>query len=197
MRHRRLRRKLGVKTAHRSALLRNLVKNLVAHKRIRTTYAKAKEASAFTDKMVTIAKRSGLHARRLLVSRLGCAATAKLLIQDVAPKFKERAGGYTRVLRLNARPGDGAEMALLEFTALFEAPEKVQKPKKEKKIKETEIVKEKAKAKPEEKDRPKEKKPAPQAEVRKEKASEKKEAEKKGGFLGMLRKFLKGDDEKK
>ncbi len=200
MRHRRQRGKLGVKTNHRKALLRNLVRSLVIHKRIRTTLLKAKAASSFADSMVELAKRGDLHARRLLISRLGCPDTTHTLIAQIAPHFKERRGGYTRVLRLTSRPGDGADMALLEFTAVIEAPEKSKKPKKEKKAKEPkheEAPAEKPKKeKPREKEEPKaeEKKKAPEE---KEEKQEKKESEKKGGFLGALRKFLKGDEESK
>ncbi len=188
MRHRRLRRKLGVKSAHRKALLRNLVRGLVLQKRIRTTWTRAKEASSFADQMITIAKSEGLHARRQLIRRLGSPEIARALQQDIAPRFKEREGGYTRVLRLGPRPGDGSDMALLEFTAVIEAPEKPKKPKKEKKVKEVkpEPAPEKAK---------KEKAKKEEVEKKEKKAKEdKKESEKKGGFLGALRKFLKGDE---
>src|SRR6185436_11006270 len=121
---------LGVKAKHRKALLKNLVRNLVIRKRIQTTLRRAKVASAFADSMVELAKRGDLHARRLLVSRLGCPDAAQTLITQVAPHFKERKGGYTRVLRMVTRPGDGAEMALLEFTALIAEPGKPKKHKK-------------------------------------------------------------------
>ena len=189
MRHGRLKGKLGVKTKHRRALLRNLVRSLVIRKRIETTLRRAKVASAFADSMVELAKRGDLHARRLLISRLGCADTAHTLITQIAPHFKERSGGYTRVLRLGKnRVGDGGEVALLEFTATLEVPEKSKKPKKEKKPKR--VKEEKAP----------EKKPVPKAgegKSAKAEGKEKKEKEKKGGFLSALRKFLKGDDESK
>ena len=189
MRHRRIRRKLGVRTHHRKALLRNLVRNLVIHKRIQTTYAKAKEASAFADRMVQLAKQGSLHSRRLLIAKLGNAETAHALIANVAPHFKERKGGYTRVLRLGTRVGDQADMALLEFTALIEAPEKKKaKKEKTKKPQETHKVSEE-KTKKESRKEEKEEKKAPEK-------GEKKESEKKGGFLSGLRKFFKGDDEK-
>ena len=194
MRHRRRRGKLGVKTHHRKALLRNLVRSLVIRKRIRTTLLKAKQASSFADSMVELAKRGDLHARRLLISRLGCADTAHTLIAQIAPRFKDRRGGYTRVLRLGSRVGDAADMALLEFTAVMEMPEKSKKPKKEKKpkeIKHEEAPAEKPKKEKEE-SKAEEKKKAPE---KKEEKQEKKESEKKGGFLGALRRFLKGDEE--
>ncbi len=186
MRHRRRRRTLGVVTAHRTAKLRNLVRALVLRKRIETTYAKAKEASSFAEKMVTIAKRDGLHARRLLISKLADVEIANLLITRIAPLFKDRKGGYTRVLRLGVRPGDGAQKALLEWTAVFEAPKKKTKKKKE------------AASEDKGKEKSSEKAPTKAAEEKKgteaPQTAEKKDAEKKGGFLGKLRKFLKGDE---
>ena len=211
MRHRRIRRKMGVKTGHRKALLRNLVKSLVIYKKIRTTYAKAKEASAFADTVVTIAKRASaensLHARRLLISKLGCPKTAGMLISQIAPKFKNRQGGYTRVLRLGTRPGDYADTALLEFTEIIELPKKPKKEKEERKdkkaaapVKETKTV-EKEKPAKQTSEKIKAKEDTKAAETKKTSAakdkepeSEKKESEKKGGFLGALRKFLKGDE---
>jgi large subunit ribosomal protein L17 len=198
MRHGRLRGKLGVKTHHRKALLRNLVRSLVIRKRIQTTFRKAKVASAFADSMVELAKRGDLHARRLLIARLGCADTAKTLMVQIAPHFKDRKGGYTRVLRLGTnRVGDNSEMALLEFTAAIEMPEKTKKPKKDKKLK----AKEEEAPKPTKKEKAPEKKKEESKstadEKKKPETKDKKESEKKGGFLGALRKFLKGDDQSK
>ena len=159
---------------------------LVLKKRIETTHAKAKETSAFADKMVTIAKREGLHARRLLISKVRDPEIARILITQIAPLFKGREGGYTRVLRLGYRAGDGAQMALLEWTAVFEAPAK--KAKKKKAVKPADKTDEKTSVKESSK----------AADAKKEsempKQAEKKDSEKKGGFLGKLRKFLKGDE---
>ncbi len=186
MRHQRRRRTLGIVTAHRTAKLRNLLRALVLRKRIETTHAKAKETSAFAEKMITIAKRDGLHARRLLISKVRDPEIARILITQIAPLFKDRKGGYTRVLRLGYRAGDGAQVALLEWTAAFEAPAK--KARKKKAAKPADKTTEKASAKESLK----------AAETKEEsetsKPAEKKDAEKKGGFLGKLRKFLKGDD---
>ncbi|HCM42500.1 MAG TPA: 50S ribosomal protein L17 [Candidatus Omnitrophica bacterium] len=181
MRHRRMRRKLGVTTDHRTALLRNLAKSLVHHKRIVTTYARAREASAFVDGLVTIAKRGGLHARRLLIAKLGCARTAEQLIDQVLPKFGSRKGGYTRVLKTTVRTGDNAQRALLEFTEVFDAPvykKKVKKAaaKKEGSVTDTAVAEKKTKKSEE-----------PKTE---EKAVDK-DPEKKKGFVGNLRKFFK------
>ena len=187
MRHQRRRRTLGIVTAHRTAKLRNLLRALVLRKRIETTHAKAKETSAFAEKMITIAKRDGLHARRLLISKVRDPEIARILITQIAPLFKDRKGGYTRVLRMGYRAGDGAQVALLEWTAAFEAP--VKKAKKKKAAKPADKASEKATVKESSK----------AAESKKEsetsKPAEKKDAEKKGGFLGKLRKFLKGDDQ--
>lgn len=205
MRHRRRRGKLGVKTNHRKALLRNLVKSLVVRKRIQTTLHKAKAASALADQMVTLAKRGDLHARRQLISDLGCSKTAHSLITEIAPQFKQRQGGYTRVLRLGYRVGDGAQTALLEFTMPFALPEKTKKPKKEKKAaeisQEEKIEKTPKKLQKHDHDEePKRTSEKKKSSSSKEKDSdkkdpEKKESEKKGGFLGALRKFLKGDEQ--
>ncbi len=196
MRHQRLRRKLGVTSDHRKALLRNLVKSLVERKRIRTTLARAKEASAFADKMVTIAKKNTLHAHRQIISELGCPVTAGQLVKLIAPKFKERQGGYTRVLRLMPRPGDNSKMALLEFTEVIDPPKKPKKPAKASKAVKAPAKEEvPAVEKPETKKPEKASKAKPAAaEKAPEAGEEKKETEKKGGFLGSLRKFLKGDE---
>lgn len=201
MRHLRRRRKLSLVTEHRKALLRSLIIGLVEHNRIRTTYARAKEASRLADRMVTIAKGGNLHARRELIRKLDSRPTAKKLVDDIAPLFKDVAGGYTRVMRYDFRPGDGAQMAFLEFTRVKEVPETG--PKKEKGKKKAK------KAGPEDKaaepEKPKKQKKAKAPAVKEEKAPESvpekeakpeaglKEEPKKGGFLGNLRKFLTGD----
>lgn len=192
MRHQRLRRKLGVKSQHRRALLRNLVKSLVERKRIRTTLARAKEASAFADKMVTLAKQGTLHAQRQLISELGCPTAAGQLVKKIAPQFKDRQGGYTRVLRLMPRAGDNSDMALLEFTAIIEEPKK---PKKAKAAKGTKAAKtETAPAEKTETKKAEKVSKSKAAEKAQEQPDEKKESDKKGGFLGSLRKFLKGEE---
>ena len=195
MRHRRLRRKLGITTQHRKALLRNLVRALVAHKRIATTHARAKEASAFADKMVTLAKKGDLHARRLLLARLNCAVTAKALVNEIAPHFKDRQGGYTRVIRTQPRAGDMSEMALLEFTALIEAPKKPRKVKEKKKTEGEYKAPSVPKPAPEKETKVKKKtKKEEESAVQGKEEAPKEETEKRGGFLGALRKFLKGSD---
>ena len=114
MRHAVRGRKLGRTTAHRRALFRNQLTALVQHERITTTLAKAKELRPLADKMVTQGKRGTLHARRRARRWLN-RHMVKKLFDDIAPRFAERQGGYTRVLKLGPRKGDGAEMALIEF----------------------------------------------------------------------------------
>lgn len=193
MRHQRRKRKLSRTTKHRKALLRNLVRSLVISKRIRTTLPKAKEASSVADKMVQLAKKGDLHSRRLLISKTGCAKTTAMLIKQIAPKFKDREGGYTRVLRLGPRESDGAEMALLEFSTMIVEP----KPKKEAKPKKGKAASTKAEPAPT-KEKKTKKASAKKADTAKlaeeETADERDEAQKKGGFLGKLRKYLKGDE---
>jgi large subunit ribosomal protein L17 len=115
MQHNRAGRKLGRTTAHRKALFRNQLSSLITHERITTTLPKAKDLRPLIEKMITLGKRGGLHARRLALKTVPEAATVKKLFEEIAPRFKERAGGYTRILKLGRRQGDGAEMAILEF----------------------------------------------------------------------------------
>jgi large subunit ribosomal protein L17 len=115
MRHRSAHRKLGRKTEHRISLLRNLAASLISHGRIRTTEAKAKELRPFVEKLVTLGKRDSLHARRHALSILPRREVVTKLFGDVSPRFSERPGGYTRILKLAHRQGDGASMAFIEF----------------------------------------------------------------------------------
>ena len=187
--HRRRRRRLGVTTPHRKALVRNLVRGLALHRRIETTHARAKETSRFADQMVTLAKEGTLAARRQLMRRLGSYEIAKLFVDEIAPRLKERNGGYTRVLKLGTRPGDGAEKALVEFSVPIEISSKETKPKKEKNAKPAKASVEKKEAKP----RPEKEKPSPAS---KEEKKPSEETQKRGGFLSKLRKFLTGEEEK-
>lgn len=114
MRHAVHGRKLGRTTAHRRALFRNQLASLVQHERITTTLEKAKELRPIAEKMVTQGKRGTLHARRR-VRRFLDRHMVKKLFDNIAPRFAERQGGYTRILKLGPRKGDGAEMALIEF----------------------------------------------------------------------------------
>jgi len=128
MRHRVKGRKLGRTTAHRTALLRNLVTSFLEKERIRTTLAKAKEARPLAEKMITLAKSGTLHSRRLALRFVRKESAVKKLFDDLGPRFSERPGGYSRIVRLGPRSGDGADMAMLELVG----SEFVKKAKKKK-----------------------------------------------------------------
>ena len=113
MRHRVAGRHLGRSAGQRRALYRNLVTELFRHDRIRTTEAKAKAVQAEAEKLITIAKRQDVHAHRQVAAVLTDPVVVKRLVGEVAPRFKERPGGYTKVLHLGQRLGDGAPMVLL------------------------------------------------------------------------------------
>lgn len=115
MQHNRAGRKLGRTTAHRRALFRNQLSSLIAHERISTTLHKAKELRPLAEKLVTLGKRGGLHARRLALKQLPDRDAVTKLFDVLAPRFATRPGGYTRILKLGRRAGDGAETALIEF----------------------------------------------------------------------------------
>ena len=115
MRHQKSGRKLGRDSAHRKALYSNLAGALIEHGRIRTTEAKAKEVRPIVEKMITLGKRGDLHAHRQAVAFLRSKSVAHLLFSEVAPRFADRPGGYTRVVKLGPRPGDSAPMAYLEL----------------------------------------------------------------------------------
>ena len=115
MRHRVAGRKLGRTTAHRTAMLRNLSTSLFAHGRIKTTLHKAKELRPFAEKLVTLAKRDSLHARRLVMRHIHDRSVVAKLFDDLSPRYATRPGGYTRIIKLGPRRGDNAEMALIEL----------------------------------------------------------------------------------
>jgi large subunit ribosomal protein L17 len=115
MRHLKQGRKLGRTTAHRKALMRNLATALLDHERIITTEPKAKELRRVADKLVTLGKRGNLHARRQALQVVQSDAVVQKLFNEIAPRFAERHGGYTRILRLGYRPGDAAVMAVIEL----------------------------------------------------------------------------------
>ncbi|MDR2088201.1 MAG: 50S ribosomal protein L17 [Clostridiales Family XIII bacterium] len=108
-------RKLGKPTAHRKAMLRNLVTDLLREGRISTTECRAKEAGRAAEKMITLGKRGDLHARRQALAYIYDESVVKKLFDDIAPKYAERHGGYTRVLKLGPRRGDSAEVVFLEL----------------------------------------------------------------------------------
>jgi large subunit ribosomal protein L17 len=116
MRHQRKRHKLSRSASHRKALLRNLCKEVIDHERIQTTEAKAKAVKPEVEKLITLAKRGDLHARRQALSALGQDKfVVYKLFEEVAPRYSERAGGYTRILKLGPRRSDATEMVLLEL----------------------------------------------------------------------------------
>ncbi|MEI6193484.1 MAG: 50S ribosomal protein L17 [Verrucomicrobiota bacterium] len=115
MRHLKRTAKLGRTSEHRNAMLANLVCSLIEHKRVTTTLAKAKAARSVAEKLVTLGKSGTIHDRRLAVARLHQEAAAKILFKDIAPAFKDRKGGYTRIIKMNQRNGDAAQRAILEW----------------------------------------------------------------------------------
>ena len=115
MRHRRAGKKLGRDSAHRRALYSNLAGALIEHGRIKTTQAKAKAVKPFAEQMITLGKRGDLHARRLALAELRSQDVVHQLFAEVGPRFAERAGGYTRIVKLGPRLGDAAEMVYLEL----------------------------------------------------------------------------------
>ncbi|MGA2510516.1 MAG: 50S ribosomal protein L17 [Candidatus Acidiferrales bacterium] len=121
--------KLGRQPAHRRATLRNLVTNLIEKERIHTTVLRAKAARPIAERMITLGKRDSLHARRQAAAFLMTPDATKKLFTDLAPRFAERQGGYTRIVRTGWRIGDGAELAILEFIG-SELKKKDKKPRK-------------------------------------------------------------------
>ena len=115
MRHLKSGSKLGKQPAHRRAVLRNLVTNLIEKERIHTTILRAKATRPLAEKMITLGKRDSLHARRQAAAFLMTPAATDKLFDELAPRFAERPGGYTRIIRAGWRLGDGADLAILEF----------------------------------------------------------------------------------
>ena len=115
MRHHRAGKKLGRDSAHRKALYANLAGSLIEHGRIKTTQAKAKAVKPFAEQMITLGKRGDLHARRQALSHLRSQEIVHRLFADVGPRFAERPGGYSRIVKLGPRPGDAADMVYLEL----------------------------------------------------------------------------------
>ena len=150
MRHQKNTRKLGRTSQHRDAMLANIVASLIIHKRVKTTLAKAKAARPLAEKLVTLGKGGTLHDRRLAVAKIGQKDVVGKLFKEIAPGFKDRKGGYTRIVKLGPRQSDAAPVAFLEWVDYVveaeaapvektakgekaEKPAKAEKPKKEKK----------------------------------------------------------------
>lgn len=147
MRHRVKGRKLKRTASHRTATLRSLATSVLKHKRIKTTLAKAKEARTFVEKLITKAKRNDLHSKRLIMSEIKDKEVVKELFAEIVPKIGDRPGGYTRVIKLGARVGDAAQMAILELVDYNEVANKKaeeRKEKREQKAQEKAAQKEKA-----------------------------------------------------
>lgn len=115
MRHRKKGRKLSRTASHRRATLRNMATSLFRHGRIETTTAKAKELRPYAERLITLAKRGDLHARRLAGARIREREVLGILFDELGPRFKDRPGGYTRIIKLGNRKGDAADMSLIQL----------------------------------------------------------------------------------
>ncbi len=121
MRHRKSGRRLGRDSAHRKALFRNMVTSLMQHERIQTTDAKAKELRGIADRMITLGKRGDLHARRQAAAVLRDKSVTSKVFGELADRYRERPGGYTRVIKLGNRVGDAAPVSIVELVDRIEA----------------------------------------------------------------------------
>lgn len=137
MRHRKAGYKLGRNPAHRRATLRNLVTNVILHERVKTTVARAKAARPLVERMITLGKRDTLHTRRQAAAFLRTNEATRKLFSVLAPRFAERPGGYTRLIRAGWRISDGAELAILELVG-SELQKKEKKERKARKAEESE-----------------------------------------------------------
>ena len=122
MRHRRSGRKLGRDASHRKALYSNLAGALITHGRIKTTVTKAKAVRPIAEKMITLGRRGDLHARRQAMAYLRSQEVVHKLFAEIGPSFKDRPGGYSRIIRIGPRPGDSAEMVYLELVDFLPEP---------------------------------------------------------------------------
>ena len=132
MRHRKSGRKLGRKAGHRRAVMSNLASQLIEHKRIKTTEAKAKELRMFIEPLVTFARRGDLHARRQVLRKIPHKDIVSILFNDIGPVYTDRDGGYTRIIKLGFRDNDRAPVSMIEFVdfaseQLQKEPENVKK----------------------------------------------------------------------
>lgn len=116
MRHRKKGRELSRTRSHKRAMLRNMATSLFLHERIRTTEAKAKELRPYAERLITLARNGDVHSRRQARRHIADREVLQKLFDQIGPRFKDRPGGYTRILKLGARRGDGAELALIELT---------------------------------------------------------------------------------
>ena len=177
MRHRVAGRKLSRHTQHRELMFRNMLVSLLQHERIRTTLAKGKEFRGWVDRMITLGKKGTLHARRQAFALLRNHEIVKKLFDEIAPKLKDREGGYTRIYKMGWRQGDGAPLSLVELATFSHPEEKKKSPvTKAKEALEKVAPKKKGKEEIEEK---KEKKGKKEKIEKKEKGARKEKEEKK------------------
>ncbi len=137
MRHRRKGKKLGVNPSHRRALLANLAENLIIHKRIKTTDARAKELRRYIEPLVTKAKKGDLNSIRMIAKKIRHKNILNILLRDIAPVYDGRNGGYTRIVKLGFRDNDRASVSLIEFVDM-EGAKKIESTPVSKEIQETE-----------------------------------------------------------
>ena len=137
MRHRRKGKKLGVNPSHRRALLANLAENLIIHKRIKTTDARAKELRRYIEPLVTKAKKGDLNSIRMIAKKIRHKNILNILLSDIAPVYDGRNGGYTRIVKLGFRDNDRASVSLIEFVDM-EGSKKIESTPVSKEIQETE-----------------------------------------------------------
>ena len=119
MRHNKIGRKLGRKTAHRKALMANLASALITHKKIKTTDAKAKELRMYIEPLVTFAKKGDLHSRRQVLKKIRHKSIVRELFDNIGPIFSNRNGGYTRIIKLGFRDNDCAPISMIEFVGMI------------------------------------------------------------------------------
>ena len=119
MRHNKIGRKLGRKTAHRKALMSNLASALITHKRIKTTDAKAKELRMYIEPLVTYAKKGDIHSRRQVLKKIRHKSIVRELFDNIGPTFSNRNGGYTRIIKLGFRDNDCAPISMIEFVDMI------------------------------------------------------------------------------
>jgi len=115
MKHLKKGRTLGRKAGAKKALLKNLARSLFLHEKIETTEAKAKELRPFVEKIITKGKKDTLHSRRLIIAKIGDVLVTEKILKEISPKYKERNGGYTRIIKTGFRAGDSAKMAVIEL----------------------------------------------------------------------------------
>ena len=177
MRHRKKGNHLGRTASHKKALMRNLAAQVFEHKEIRTTVAKAKELRSYVERLITYGKKGTVHHRRLAFQFLQNKQAVNTLFNEIAPIYEDRAGGYTRIIRLGNRKGDNAELSIFQLVGFEKVQTKKEEKKKQAKKAEKEEAKEEAKAveaKEEKEEKPSEKAKAaePEAEVKQEEAKE-------------------------